>query len=121
MARKIISDFLDEVDVVISVSLMPIRKAPRKFDGEVIDPFADTPAALATPVSHAPVPQAAPPKVDTAELYADFAEWLTTSSGVSAGNLDSLLEVMSQGNHVRSKLALHKRMMIAFEAGRRAL
>jgi len=100
---------------------MPIRKAPRKFDGEVTDPFANTPAALAAPTSNAPVPQAAPPKVDPAEVYADFAEWITTPSGVAAGNLDSLLEVLSQGNYVRSKLALHKRMMIAFEAGRRAL
>ncbi len=97
---------------------MPIRKAPRKFDGEVTDPFANTPSALA-PI---PAPQvAAPPKVDPVDLYADFAEWLTTPSGIAAGNLDSLIEVMSQGNYVRSKLALHKRMMIAFEAGRRAL
>jgi len=121
MARKIISDFLDEVNVVISVSLMPIRKTPRKIDGEVSDPFAETPAALAAPTTSDPARPPLPHKINTAELYADFSEWLSTPSGVSAGNLDSLLEVMSQGNYVRSKLSLHKRMMIAFEAGRRAL
>jgi hypothetical protein len=116
--EKIFSLFLDEVDVVISVSLMPIRKTPRKNDGEVSDPFADTPAALATPTVAPVQPVASTHPVD---IYADFAEWLTTPSGIAAGNLDSLIEVMSQGNYVRSKLSLHKRMMIAFEAGRRAL
>lgn len=118
MARKIISDFLDEVNVVISVSLMPIRKTPRKIDGEVSDPFAETPAALAPQPTASAQPVASTHPVD---IYADFSEWLDTPSGRSAGNLDSLLEVMSQGNYVRSKLSLHKRMMIAFEAGRRAL
>lgn len=89
---------------------MALRKAPRKFEGEVTDPFATPPTTRTNTTSTR----------EPAEVFMDFGDWITTPSGVSAGNIDSLLEVMSQGSYVRSKLAFHKRLMIAFEAGKRA-
>jgi len=85
-------------------------------------PRRSTPAVL--PASEVPDPfSAAPPVTPTkttksaADTPVSFEVWIASPEGVKVCDLDRLIEVLSRGNPVRSKLAIIDRLRTAFAAG----